>query len=142
MTTQTLPTMEGLTPTILWITLFGLICFGSLIVLADKVAEVFRKHRKRQADKEAAQDTSIQEQLLEINSKLSGIDGFIQESDRRFDRDNRRLFELESKYEDINHGIKALCRSSLAHLNHDITGNHVDTLKDALNEINEYLTER
>ena len=137
-----MPALEGLTPTVLWITLFGLICLGSLVVLADKVAEVFRKRRKRIAERDAAQDTSLHVALREINRKLSGMDGFIQESDRKFDRDNRRLYELESKYEDINNGIRALCRSSLAHLNHDITGNHVDTLKDALNEINEYLTDR
>ena len=137
-----LPSLEGLTPTVLWITLFGLICLGSLVILSDKVAEVFRKRRKRIAERAASQDTGVYDALREINRKLSGIDGFIQESDRRFDRDNRRLYELESKYEDINNGIKALCRSSLAHLNHDITGNHVDTLKDALNEINEYLTDR
>ena len=137
-----LPTLEGLTPTVLWITLFGLICLGSLVVLADKVAEVFRKRRQRIAERSAVSDTTLHSQLREIDSKLSSIDDFIQESDRRFSRDNRRLYELESKYEDINHGIKALCRSSLAHLNHDITGNHVETLKDALNEINEYLTDR
>ena len=32
MNTNSLPTLEGLTPTVLWITLFGLICFGKNVV--------------------------------------------------------------------------------------------------------------
>lgn len=42
-----MPTVEGLTPEILWYTVVGLVGIGALIVLCDKVADVFRKRRAR-----------------------------------------------------------------------------------------------
>ena len=41
-----MPTVEGLTPDILWYTLAGLVGIGALIILVDKVIEVFRKHKR------------------------------------------------------------------------------------------------
>ena len=37
-----MPQVEGLTPEILWYTLVGLVGIGALIVLGDKVLDVFR----------------------------------------------------------------------------------------------------
>lgn len=137
-----LPKVEGLSPTILWYTLVGVVGIGALIVLADKVLEVFRKRKERQRNAEAIQDGTIQGQLDTISKRLDSIDDYIKESDRKFDRDNRRLNALEGQSEDISKGIRALARASLAHLQHDITGNHVETLKEAESMITDYLTER
>ncbi len=137
---QTLPAIEGLTPTVLWITLFGAVCIGSLIVLGDKVAEVFRKRRERKSNQDARRDGTIQGQLDQISLKLDSIDEFMKETNRRFERDKRRLDALEGQSDSIQNGLYVLCRSSLAHLNHDITGNHVEALKAARDEITEYLT--
>lgn len=56
-------------------------------------------------------------------------------TDAKLDRDNRRLTSLED-------GNKALCRGVLALLNHEITGNSVDKLKDAQTGLSDYLIDR
>lgn len=142
MQTGQLPAIEGVTPGILWFTLIGLVGIGTIIVLADKVVDVFRKRRERKRNEESERDGTIQGQLNTISHHLDSIDEYIKESDRRFDRDNRRLNALEKQADDTNKGIKALARASLAHLQHDITGNHVDALKKAEDTITDYLTEK
>ena len=50
--TQVLPTVEGLTPTILWYTLVGLVGLAALFILGHKVIEIFRKEHERKIEKE------------------------------------------------------------------------------------------
>ena len=137
-----LPTVEGLTPLILWYTFVGVVGIGGLIVLYGKVVEVFQKHRKNREDAKAKEDGTIQGQLKEINRRLDTIDDYIRESDKKFDRDNRRLNSLESNVAHIEKGINALARAELAHIQHDMTGNHTDNLGQAEKEITNYLTKK
>ena len=137
-----LPTVEGLTPLILWYTFVGIVGIGGLIVLYGKVVEVFQKHRKNREDAKAKEDGTIQGQLKEINRRLDTIDDYIRESDKKFDRDNRRLNSLETNVAHIEKGINALARAELAHIQHDMTGNHTDNLGQAEKEITNYLTKK
>ena len=139
---STLPAVEGLTPLILWYTFVGVVGIGGLIVLYGKVTEVFQKRKKAKEDERATQDGTIQSQLDKINKRLDTIDDYIRESDRKFDRDNRRLNSLESNVAHIERGINALARAELAHIQHDMTGNHTDNLGQAEKEITNYLTKK
>ena len=134
--------IEGITLEALWTTLATLVAMGGIIVLWDKVKDVFRKRKKEKAEEAAASDVTLNDRLDKISVTLDNLDEFVRETNERFDRDNRRLNALEKQAEDMHKGIGALCRSSLAHINHDLTGNGVETLKKAQEEINEYLTGR
>lgn len=139
---QNLPAVEGLTPYVLWYTFIGIVGIGGLIVLYGKVVEVFKNRKKDKDDAKAKEDGTIQGQLKEINRRLDTIDEYIRESDKKFDRDNRRLNGLESNVDRIEKGINALARAELAHIQHDLTGNHTDNLDRAETEITNYLTRK
>lgn len=136
---QQMPAVEGITPVILWYTMVGLVGIGALIVLGDKVAKVFRDYKERKQNRDSERDGTIQGQLDRLSDTITK---YIKESDAKFDRDNRRINALEKQAADTNKGIKALARASLAHLQHDITGNHVESLKSAEKTITDYLTEK
>jgi archaellum component FlaC len=104
--------------------------------------DVFRKRRKEKDDAKAKEDGTIQGQLNRISDRLDAIDDYIKESDKKFERDNRRLNALEGNVSHIEQGINALARAELAHIQHDITGNHTDNLGRAETEITDYLTGR
>lgn len=57
------------------------------------------------------------------------------ETDQKLDRDNKRITALEE-------GNKALCQGMLALLNHEITGNSVDRLREAQQKMQSYLINR
>jgi len=139
---QNLPTVEGLSPLILWYTFVGAVGICGLIVLGDKVADVFRKRKKAKEDEKAKEDGTIQGQLDKINKRLDTIDNYLQESEKRFERDNRRLNTLEAIVPRVEKGINALARAELAHIQHDLTGNHTDNLGKAETEITNYLTKK
>jgi len=139
---QTVQALEGLSPIIWWHFIIGAVAFCGLIVLWDKVMDVFRKRRKEKDDAKAKEDGTIQGQLNRISDRLDAIDDYIKESDKKFERDNRRLNALEGNVSHIEQGINALARAELAHIQHDITGNHTDNLGRAETEITDYLTGR
>lgn len=56
-------------------------------------------------------------------------------TDQKLDMDKKRIDSLEE-------GQKAICRGVLALLNHEITGNSVDKLRDAQSNMTEYLINR
>lgn len=60
---------------------------------------------------------------------------WMRETNEKLDRDKKRIDSLEE-------GQKAICRGVLALLNHEITGNSVDKLKDAQTNMTEYLINR
>lgn len=57
-------------------------------------------------------------------------------------RDNRRLQALEDAQEDAKHCNAVQLRSIQALINHELSGNDVDHLRSARDEINDYLTNR
>lgn len=57
------------------------------------------------------------------------------EVDRKLDSDNKRI-------DDLSDGIRELCKSNLAILNHLINGNSKDKLTEARDNMNDYLIQR
>ena len=139
---NTLPAVEGLTPLILWYTLAGFAGISALVILCDKLAEVFRGHRRRRECAEARGEEPLRNEVSRLGRRLDAMDNFIRDIDRRFDRDNLRLNSLEISVSDIDRGINALARAELAHIQHDLTGNHSDNLGRAEKEITNYLTRK
>lgn len=58
------------------------------------------------------------------------------------ERDNRRLKALEEAQEDAERCNAVQLRSILALINHELSGNDVEHLRSARDEINDYLTNR
>lgn len=57
------------------------------------------------------------------------------DTDDKLDRDNKRINALEE-------GNKVLCQGMLAMLNHEITGNSIEKLRNAQELMNSYLINR
>lgn len=147
---QALPAVEGLTPAILWYTLIGVVGFCSLIILYDKVREVFAKGKKRKQDQEAEHDGTIQGQLDKMNKQITEIQADLKrqfaEYDKKFAADKetlemhtRQINGQQSQIDRLAAGQKAACRGILALLNHEITGNSIDKLKTAKEKMEDYL---
>ena len=141
-----MPSVEGLTPTVLWYTLVGLVGIGSLVILFDKVAEVFRKRKERQQ----LQQTPSEELADSISAKImDALEPRFAEIDRKLDTDKTRLDAHERQFANhgkqigaIEEGQKVLCRGILALLSHEINGNSDDKLRASQSEITNYLIDK
>jgi len=56
--------------------------------------------------------------------------------------DKSRLDKHDAEINNLNTMVNALCRAEMAHLQHEITGNSVDKLKEALAELTNALLNR
>ncbi len=141
-----MPTVEGLTPEIIWYTLIGLVGIGTLIVLCDKVADVFRRKKARDAVNHTPSDAlaeSISRKVTEsLEPRLADIERKLSNDKVLIDDHSRRLAQQETRVEGMEEGQKVLCRGILALLSHEINGNSDDKLRASQAEITNYLIDK
>lgn len=138
--------IEGITPEALWTFLVVLVGLGALIVLGDKVMDVWRKHKARKAVNEGPEGHLAEEISKKVMEKLeprfSEIDRKLANDKALLDDHTRRLSTYESKFTQQEEGQRAICRGVLALLSHEINGNSTDKLREALEGIKNYLIEK
>ncbi len=141
-----MPAVEGLTPEILWYTLVGIVGIGALVVLGDKVADVFRKRKARQEIKNTPSSEladSISAKIMEkLEPRFAEIDRKLANDKMGIDAHERQIAAQDKQIEAIEQGQKVMCRGILALLSHDINGNSKDKLEASRAEITNYLIDK
>lgn len=66
----------------------------------------------------------------------------LRKHDELLDRDNKRLAELEDAMKDQQKGQAVICQGMLSLINHQLSGNDTEKLRDARDKITNYLTQR
>ena len=145
---ETLPKVEGLSPTILWYTLIGLVGICALIVLYDKVADVFRKAKKRKQDENQLNSDDITDRIADkvMEQLTPKLDEKFAEIDRKLANDRAdivlqttQLNATNSRVDRLDNDNKALLHGMSALLSHEISGNSTDRLKKTQTALNNYL---
>lgn len=150
-TEQILPTVEGLTPAVLWYTLVGLVGIGALIVLYDKVRTVFKKRREERRAEQQLEGTDITDRIAEkveekLQPKFAEINGRFAEIETKLGNDKqdiemhtRQLNAYEDRVNKLERGNNALCHGVFALLTHQIDGNNIEKLKKTQEAMRNYL---
>ena len=75
--------IEGISPSMLWTALYVIVGLCALVVLGDKVLDVFRHARQRKADRQQLQGTDVTDRIADkvmeklepkLNEKFEEID--------------------------------------------------------------------
>lgn len=127
--------IEGFTPDMLWIFFVVLVGIMALVVLGDKVMDVFRKSQRRRKEQHQLNGQDITEQIADkviekltpqIDEKFAQFDTKFEEIDRKLSADKetieshtRQLNEQEGRVSRLEGGNKALCHGMLALLEQD-----------------------
>lgn len=135
-----MPPVEGLTPEIIWYTLIGLVGIGTLIILGDKVLEVFRKKKERAKQPEDELADVISRKVLEkLEPRFREIDRKLANDKLQIEDHTAKLSMQKHQIDEIEEGQRVMCRGVLAILSHMINGNSSDALKESQKEITDYL---
>ena len=138
--------IEGITPQALWTFLVVLVGLGALIVLGDKVMDVWRKYKARKGIKEGPEGKLADEISKKVMEKLeprfSEIDRKLANDKALLDEHTKQLSAYDTRFARQEEGQRALCRGVLALLSHEINGNSVDKCEEALEGIKTYLIEK
>ena len=135
--------IEGITPQALWTFLVVAVGLCALVVLGDKVADVFRRGRERkQAQRPELADEISAKVIQKLKPQFEEIDRKLANDNTRLDLHDRQISALSERQSSAETGIKALSRGVLALLNHQLHNGNTDELNDAQKALNNYLIEK
>lgn len=141
-----LPAVEGITPDILWYTIVGLVGIGALIILVDKVADVWRKHQARKAVQQTPSaelaDTIAKKVLNDLEPRFEAIDTKLANDKTRLDAHERALSHISETEASNREGFAALCGAMIAVLDHELHNGNAEQMEKARDELNHYLTHK
>ena len=81
-------------------------------------------------------------EILKSLRKSPELSSRIKKHDELLDNDNRRIGELEDAIKGQQKAQAVMFRALLSQINHELTGNSVDNLRAARDEIQAFLTNR
>ena len=137
--------IEGITPDMLWTALIVLVGVGGLIVLGDKVADVWRKHQARK--KVNSPENKLAEEISQM--VIAKMEPRFADIERKFSNDkasiethSRQIGEINKRVDSLETGQKAQCRGILALLNHELHNGNSDEMEEAKKGMDNYLIEK
>ena len=137
--------IEGITPDMLWTALIVLVGVGGLIVLADKVMDVWRKHQARKqvnAPESKLADEISQKVLSKLEPRFADIDKKFANDKQTLETHTRQIGEINKRVDSLEIGQKAQCRGILALLNHELHNGNSDEMEAAKKGMDNYLIEK
>lgn len=138
--------IEGITPDMLWTALIVLVGVGSLIVLGDKVADVWRKHQARKqisSGPESKLADEISKKVLDkLEPRFADIDRKFANDKQLLEMHTRQIAEQGKRIDGLETGQKAQCRGVLALLNHELHNGNSDEMEAAKKGMDNYLIEK
>lgn len=143
--------IEGITPGMLWTFLIVLVGLMALVVLGDKVLDVFRNAKKRKKETAELQGADITDRIADkviekltptldkrfndIDKKLAADKETLELHTTQLNAQHDRVDRLESDTKALLHGVSAL-------LSHIATGNSIDKVRKTNTSMNNYLIDR
>lgn len=122
--------IEGISPGMLWTFLVVLVGLMAIVVLGDKVMDVYRNAKKRKAEREQLQGTDVTDRIADkvmeklepkLNEKFDEIDRKLAADKETIESHTVRLNDHEGRVSKLEGGNMALCHGMLALLKRDPT---------------------
>lgn len=131
---QTIP-IEGVTPSALWNAIYVFLAVLGVVIVLDKVNDIVAKHKKRKRDLLQEQQAPVEN----LDGRLQKIEKRLDSIDDKLSSDKRRLEALERQQDDADAGFRALCKATLAMLNHELHNGNTDEMEAAQKILTDYL---
>lgn len=158
MSEQQVPKIEGISPEMLWTFLVVLVGLMALIVLGDKVMDVFRNMKKRRKEQNELEGQDITDRIADkvlekltptLDAKFDEINKNFEDIDKKLAADKEiitmhtsQLNAQESRVDRLDNDTRALLHGVSALLGHEIDGNSVDRVKRTNDAMKNYLIDR
>ena len=143
--------IEGITPGMIWTFLVVLVGLMALVVLGDKVLDVFRKAKKRKQEQTELQGQDITDRIAskvieklspQLDEKFAEIDRKLAADKEAIDLQMAQLNAEKGRVDRLDNDSKALLHGMSALLGHIATGNSIDRVKKTNATMSNYLIDR
>jgi len=141
-----MPTIEGLSPSVLWTTIYGFIALCLLITIVLTAAEKIRGLREvRKQQREAAQpglaDQISKKVLDQLEPRLNDIENKLKRDKTRIDNHEILLNNMDETNKQIRGGLRAYGKTMLVLLNHGNLGDSKE-VREAADALNAFLADQ
>ena len=150
--------IEGISPDMLWTFLVVLVGLMALVVLGDKVMDVYRNAKKRRKERNELESSDITDRIADkvterltptLDEKFAEINQQFEEIDRKLAADKealeshtRQLNAQQERVDRLDNDTRALLHGVSALLGHQVDGNNIDKLTRTNDAMKNYLIDR
>lgn len=141
-----MPTVEGLTPQIMWTSLYGIVAMGLLFLIGYRVYDAIhtilsRARQRHQSEKPDFADQVSQKVIEKLEPRFKEIEKNLAKDKNRLDSHESVLATLSSSQREVHDGLTAICKFMLVISTYGNIGTN-EKVKDANAELQKYLAER
>lgn len=141
-----MPTVEGLTPAMLWYMLYGLFACGLLFLIGYRVYDAIhtlteRKRQKKEAATPDFADKVSKKVIKELGPRLERIESDLAKDKQRLETHERAISGMETSHREIHDGLSAIAKFLLVVSNYGNLGDN-EHLKEASIELQKFLAEK
>lgn len=141
-----MPTVEGLTPAILWYMFYGLIACGLIFLIGFRVYDAIhtvaeRRRQKKEAEKPDFADKVSKKVIKELGPRLEEIESNLAKDKKRLETHEQLITGMQAGQKEIHDGLSAIAKFMLVIVNYGDLGNN-DQIKEASLELQKFLAEK
>ncbi len=140
-----LPTIEGLTPSILWITLAGIVGILGVALIIFKVIEFTWKVKDRRVNHTKESDTDLTEDIAQkvmekMEPKFEEINKKLKADKDRLDNHEETIKSFRTSQKILTDGMSVTCDALMAILDHELHNGNSDQMQKARDDLHKYTT--
>ena len=141
-----MPTVEGLTPAILWYMVYGLLACGLIFLIGFRVYDAIhtlaeRRRQKREAEKPDFADKVSKKVIKELGPRLEEIESNLAKDKKRLETHEQLITGMQTGQKEIHDGLSAIAKFMLVISNYGNLGNS-EEVKKASVELQKFLAEK
>lgn len=141
-----MPTVEGLTPAILWYMFYGLIACGLLFLIGYRVYDAIhtlaeRRRQKKESEQPDFADKVSKKVIKELGPRLEKIESDLSKDKKRLETHEQLITGMQSGQKEIHDGLAAIAKFMLVISTYGSIGDN-DKVKEASTELQKFLAEK
>ena len=141
-----MPTVEGLTPAILWYMVYGLLACGLIFLIGFRVYDAIhtvaeRRRQKKEAEKPDFADKVSKKVIKELGPRLEEIESNLAKDKKRLETHEQLITGMQTGQKEIHDGLSAIAKFMLVISNYGNLGNN-EQIKEASLELQKFLAEK
>ncbi len=142
-----MPTVEGLTPQVLWTTIYGLLALCILFMVVYKVYDAVRTIVERRKQRQEAKKPDFAEEVSQkvidkLEPRFKRIEENLARDKERLDSHDSIISETKKVNKEIGDGLVAICKYLMASTRYSNLESNSPKLDEATEEMTNYLTSK
>lgn len=139
-----MPTVENLTPQVLWTTLYGLLALCLLFMIGYKVYEAVytlleRRRQKREAEQPDFAEAVSRKVIEKLEPRFKEIEKNLDKDKNRLDNHELVIAGIQQSQKETRDGLVAICKYLVAMAQYGNAVSENKEMKDATAEMMQYL---